>query len=621
MEPVQLEIAIFSEGEHVQCSVFADSFSIGSAECDRPNHFVVDDPLVAPLQLSAGLTEDGESLRIRNFERSLVLDDGFRIHPGISRELPIPLMLAMGDSRVQVCLSNFESQIDRTLQPLEALSTHCAQESISRDHQPPSSSENGISPSPETLVSWFDALGQMQRSTAGHGEFFKLAARCVFNPGGMDGCIILRRSEDAWSIVSQHLPYPEAGISYRRDLVEMAAERKSAIFHHTTSEAARSDHDLHSAAVCPVVDHRGEVVGMVYGFRSCLRSNSRNGIRPLEARFVALIADAVAAGLIRLEQEADGARKRVLLQQAFSSEVASKLEDNPDILVGTEREVSVLFADLRDFCRISESIGANLTYQLLTDVMDRFTQIIHEHQGVVIDFFGDGISAFWNAPVDQPDHPVLACQAALAIDDAMAHINASWSREIGCRLRAGIGVHTGSALVGNSGSRNRLKYGPQGTTVNIASRLEQATKQVGEPILISGETADRVDGILLSQRVCSSQLSGIRSATDLHCLIHSRKFSQCSSFYIGYQNALTEFDSGNYAEAIELLTQLSSEFESEPLIEFLIKEAVARVSQEFGSASAERSPVAINKSDLLRTTKGTASGQSSGKSSSVASSE
>ena len=342
--------------------------------------------------------------------------------------------------------------------------------------------------------------------------------------------------------------------------------------------------DSHAAVVCPVLDADGEVVSMVYGFRSNQRNNSRRGIRLLEAKFVSLIADSIAAGLIRLNHEADHARQRVLLEQAFSPEVAKHLEANPDFLNGQDREVTILFADLRGFCRISESVGANATYQLLTDVMNRFTQIVHDHQGVVIDFYGDGMSAFWNAPVDQPDHPVLACKAGMAINNVMSELNDVWSVEIGHRLRVGVGVHTGVAQVGNSGSQNRLKYGPQGTTVNIASRLEQSTKRLGVNMVVSGATAERVQEHFVAQRICTGQLNGIQTPTDLIYLVDPKDYSKQTNYFLGYDKALDEFESGDLIGSLTTLTEIADSLETvQPMLSFLLEEINWRLKSNSSS--------------------------------------
>ncbi len=258
------------------------------------------------------------------------------------------------------------------------------------------------------------------------------------------------------------------------------------------------------------------MTAVVYGFRSRHHKNHRRGIRGLEAQFVEVVANAVTAALIRFDREAEASRSRVLLESVFPPAIARELQANPAILEPQSKEVSVLFADLRGFTSISESLGPRQTHQLLAQIMDRFSEIVAQQNGLIIDFYGDGLSAFWNAPFPQLDHATLACRAALEMIGCLPEIDSVWQPRIGKSLSMGIGVHTGVAQVGNSGSRTRLKYGPRGANVNLASRLENLTKRIGIPILISADTACRVANHFRLRWVCRTQLAGIQSPTDVY---------------------------------------------------------------------------------------------------------
>ncbi|MEM9412741.1 MAG: adenylate/guanylate cyclase domain-containing protein [Planctomycetota bacterium] len=560
-----LEVAVFNNAQHIQQSIDEKNFTIGSGE---DNLIVIDDEGVSEFQCRIELI-DSKSIRITNLGGSMVLGNNSRLHHLVVSKQKLPCCLEAGETHIQFCSQNLKSRIDHSIRQLPNIGSSSLVE-VSEQK-----TNNDISPSPETLSSWFEALSQVQRSTAGQKAFFKLAARCVFNPGGLDGCIILMNQDNRWSVVAQHLPYAESGICYRKDLVDVAVEKKQPIFHDSALiKESKKQGDMHAAVVCPVLDGHQDVKAVVYGFRCVNRNNYRKGIRRLEAKFVSLVTDAISAGLIRLEHEADRARKRVLLEQAFSPEVAEQLEANPDILKGQERDITVLFADLRGFCRISESVGPSVTYQLLTDVMDRFTQVVHEHEGVIIDFYGDGMSAFWNAPVDQPFHQVLACKAAMAIDAAMYELNREWSTDIGQRMRVGIGVHSGIAQVGNSGSRNRLKYGPQGNTVNLASRLEKCTKKLGVNVVVTEAIVEHIVDHFIPRRICTAQLPGIGKPVSLYKLVEPIEFSKMSKYYESYQQGLELYEAGNYLDALELLSSLASEERplNHPMLEFLLKE-------------------------------------------------
>lgn len=594
-----LEIAVLNSQEHFQISVTDPRFTIGSQSDEGKNRIVVHDEWVSDFQCECELLggADGKPmLRVTNLGRSMVVGDSSRLHHLVTGEYSLPVTLGVGETQLEFSSSDYRSPLDKSIQRLTNIGSSSTQAIANQKKR------NEISPSPETLSSWFETLGQIQRSTAGQKAFFELAARSVFNPGGLDGCIILRRQNETWSIVAQYIPYPEHGISFRKDLVEQVCSSKLSLFHDSSMiDSGIELGDSHAAVVCPVLDVDGEVVSMVYGFRSNRKNNARRGIRLLEAKFVSLITDSIAAGMIRLNHEANRARQRVLLEQAFSPEVAEHLEANPDFLNGQDREVTVLFADLRGFCRISESVGASVTYQLLTDVMNRFTEIVHDHHGVVIDFYGDGMSAFWNAPVDQPDHAVLACKAGMAINAVMTELNDIWSVEIGHRLRVGVGVHTGIAQVGNSGSQNRLKYGPQGTTVNIASRLEQSTKRLGVNMVVSGETAERVGEYFVAQRICTGKLNGIKAPTDLMFLVDPKDYSKQTGYYLGYSEALEEFESGNLIGALVTLTEIADSIETaQPMLSFLLEEINGRMKNESGTANNDQPCITTPASEAVQ---------------------
>ena len=167
--------------------------------------------------------------------------------------------------------------------------------------------------------------------------------------------------------------------------------------------------------------------------------------------------------------------------------VAEGVEARPG---GTNREISVIFADIAGFTGLSERLGDKIV-PLLGSYLDLLSRTIGEHHGTVDKFIGDAVMAFWGAPAENPEHAVAACRAALACEHALsaARIFDDYGRPIKMR----VGVNSGRALVGNIGSDNRLNYTAIGDTVNIASRLEGANKIFGTGIII-GEATRRAAG-------------------------------------------------------------------------------------------------------------------------------
>ncbi len=178
-----------------------------------------------------------------------------------------------------------------------------------------------------------------------------------------------------------------------------------------------------------------------------------------------------------------------------TDEVVEHLLHSPDglRLGGQTRTVTVLMTDLRGFSKMSGRLPAEHVVGLLNHYLGAMTKVIQAHGGTIDEFIGDAILVIFNAPIDQPDHATAAVRCALAMQLEMAAVN-RWNVEQGfTTIEMGIGVHTGDVVAGNIGSELRQKYGVVGAPVNLAARIEAQT--VGGQVLVSGDTADRVDGL------------------------------------------------------------------------------------------------------------------------------
>jgi adenylate cyclase len=188
-------------------------------------------------------------------------------------------------------------------------------------------------------------------------------------------------------------------------------------------------------------------------------------------------------------------RQREFVRKAFSRYLApalvERLAKDPSRLQlgGESRDVSVLFADVRDFTGRSEGLSAAEVVQFLNGVLTPLTQSVLVEAGTIDKYFGDGLMAFWNAPLDVTDHAERACAAALAMREALPALNARLEAGRSERpIEIGVGINTGEAFVGNMGSDMRFDYSIVGDTVNVASRLEEATKELGVPIVVAEST-------------------------------------------------------------------------------------------------------------------------------------
>ena len=190
---------------------------------------------------------------------------------------------------------------------------------------------------------------------------------------------------------------------------------------------------------------------------------------------------------------------RTAFAQYMSPALVEQLAQSPEKLVlgGEEREMTIMFSDMRGFTSISESYKNDP--QGLTALMNRFltplTNAILERKGYIDKYMGDAIMAFWNAPLDDREHQLNACEAAVDMLERIDVLNkqrefeAKEGGHVYIPLNVGVGLNTGTCVVGNMGSDLRFDYSVYGDSVNLASRLEGQSKEYGFPIIVGSNTA------------------------------------------------------------------------------------------------------------------------------------
>ena len=154
-------------------------------------------------------------------------------------------------------------------------------------------------------------------------------------------------------------------------------------------------------------------------------------------------------------------------------------------LEAEDRELTVLFCDIRDFSAISERLDPRQLAQLLNQY---FTDILHRHGATIDKYMGDEIMAFWGAPLEQADHPVRALESGLAMLEALHGLNATFEKRGLPTIDIGVGINTGVMNVGNMGSRYRIAYTVVGDAVNLGARLEGLTRIYDTKIIVSEST-------------------------------------------------------------------------------------------------------------------------------------
>ncbi|ANL66376.1 adenylate cyclase family 3 protein [Rhizobium phaseoli] len=229
--------------------------------------------------------------------------------------------------------------------------------------------------------------------------------------------------------------------------------------------------------------------------------------------------------------------------QYISPDLVKRLSNDPSQLKlgGERRTLSVLFSDVRGFTTIAETLKddpeqlTGLINRLLTPLSD----VVMDHGGTIDKYMGDCIMAFWNAPLDDPDHALHAVRAALAMQAAISRLNNQLEREAAALgrkphvLKMGVGINTGECIVGNMGSNRRFDYSCLGDSVNLASRLEGASKNYGVALLLGEETARLVavnytvielDRIIVKGRTVPSPIYTVVHKADAEALAAHEDF-------------------------------------------------------------------------------------------------
>ncbi|MHB8054951.1 MAG: CHASE2 domain-containing protein, partial [Candidatus Aminicenantales bacterium] len=223
-------------------------------------------------------------------------------------------------------------------------------------------------------------------------------------------------------------------------------------------------------------------------------------VAPETAVLVTLVGAAV------LNYAVEGRERRFLkgvFHHYLSPAVIDRILEDPGRLKlgGEEREITSFFSDVAGFTSISEALGPAGLVALLNKYLTEMTDLILDSGGTLDKYEGDAIIAFWNAPLDAPDHALRAARTALACRARLAAIGPELEQKFGRRLQARIGLNTGPAIVGNMGSSRRFDYTAIGDTVNLAARLESAGKQYGVHLLAGEATVEKAGDAVVSREV------------------------------------------------------------------------------------------------------------------------
>jgi adenylate cyclase len=216
----------------------------------------------------------------------------------------------------------------------------------------------------------------------------------------------------------------------------------------------------------------------------------------------------------------EGLRREALVRDLFGQYVTPELAqaaiERRGQLDGELVTCTVLFADIRDFTGISEALPATRLIKILNEYFTRMSAVVVEERGFVNKFGGDSLLAVFGTPLNpDPDHASCGVHAALRMQSVLAEFNRDQNEAWLPQIVIGIGIATGDVVAGNVGSETKLEYTVIGDAVNVASRLQAMTKELGLPILVNGETARAAGAVGRFERVAEVSVRGKARAVDV----------------------------------------------------------------------------------------------------------
>ncbi len=502
------------------------------------------------------ITADRVAVRNVSDNNSIGFEDGFLLRPGQERQLDLPVVLKFGAKVIRIQRPTTE-ETGRVVRSLDEPTAAPGQDP--RTTRSSALSLNLAAPLDARWVfEWLKAMIGVLQSAASDAGFFQKAAQAVVENVGLDVGRVLTREGDRWITAAIH-PACESDYERRNPPSRLVLKRVCEQNKASWLDPSDLDEDCSSLAgvssvvAAPVRARSGEVIAILYGERRL--QSLMTGNRPvsrLDAMLIDVLAFGLAAGLARLEQERVALRVQTQFEQFFTQDLARQLLSHPELLVGQDREISVLFCDLRSFSRISRKHTAAVILEWTNDVLSTLSDCVQEQRGVLVDYIGDELMAMWGAPDDQPDHAERACSAALEMIAALPALNARWQVTLGEPTAVGIGINTGIARVGNTGSQRKFKYGPLGDTVNVASRVQGASKYFRSDLLITRATRELLGPAFQLRRLGLARVVNIADPIELFELCSPNDPDVCAS-RSAYEEALLAFEAREFRKAARIM--------------------------------------------------------------------
>jgi class 3 adenylate cyclase/ABC-type nitrate/sulfonate/bicarbonate transport system substrate-binding protein len=267
------------------------------------------------------------------------------------------------------------------------------------------------------------------------------------------------------------------------------------------------------------------------------------------------------------------------------------------LTLGVEpRFLTVFFSDLENFSSHSETLAPNDLLVQISTYLEQVSGAIAQEGGTVDKFIGDGVMAFWNAPVQRDDHVLRACAGALRAARRMELVNDAWETEGRPRIRIRIGLNCANVLVGNVGSSARLSYTALGDGVNVAARLEGINKQFGTTICISDSIHDQVRNEILVRPLKRVQVKGRKTEFMIYELLGLRASDDPEVKFRDRDEQLStltwhasqKFEAGNFRAAESAYHAVLTDFPDDPVAAFMLEACSESFVIDLAAAASAR---------------------------------
>jgi len=490
------------------------------------------------------------------------------LRPGESMEIALPTRLTRAHFQIHIQMAGTSDVIPQFEEFESMAAPPMTPNSSMLDVFPPSPKHNDESSivhsirhsNPKAILDRLEKLILVLQHAASSADFVDEIAKTAAQMVNLDRCAVMTLERGDWKIVGRSESLGSRSDEWRpsHKLLNQLVRDLRTLWGSPTSISpgiSESVMTVLSVVASPILNPVGQVIGAVYGDRQIECGSLRPPIDQLDAKLVEIMACGVSGGWSRMEQERTAAARRIQFERFVTKEVARELEEDPNALLGRDADVTMLFCDIAGFSRISEQISPQKTFEWINLVMEVLSQCVLATKGTLVDYIGDELIAMWGAPLTTQDHASCAARTAIMMLDSLKKFNDRYPLPGGEQTQIGIGLNSGRVRVGNTGSEHKLKYGPLGSQVNIASRVQGATRFLRTPVLITGATASKLSEEFVTRRLCSVRLKNIDEPVELYELTTNQGL-MWSYISENYEKGLLAWEQRKLQLAIESLSQV-----------------------------------------------------------------